>query len=48
MAMGRVSDGAQAREIVRRSFKPNTYEPGSAAAAWQDAAGRLKALLPSN
>jgi rhamnulokinase len=48
MAMGRVSDAAQARSIVRRSFKPNTYEPARDRAAWQDAAGRLQSLLPSS
>ena len=48
MAMGRVAGGGQAREIVRRSFEPTTYEPGPSGAAWQDAAGRLKALLESN
>ncbi len=48
MAMGRVSNGEQARAIVRRSFKPNTYEPAGEGAAWTEAAGRLKALLPSN
>ena len=48
MAMGRVSDGGQVREIVRRSFEPKSYEPGSGGAAWQDAAGRLKGLLPSS
>jgi rhamnulokinase len=45
MAMGRVADAQQAREIVRRSFEPKTYAPAGDATAWQDAAGRLKRLL---
>jgi rhamnulokinase len=48
MAMGRVADGSQAREIVRRSFEPRKYEPGQDRAAWQDAAGRLKDLMPAS
>lgn len=48
MAMGRVSDGTQARAIVRRSFKPNTYEPAADGAAWKEAAARLRALLAAN
>ena len=44
MAMGRVADGAQAREIVRRSFEPKRYEP-RAGGGWDEAAGRLAELI---
>ena len=43
IAMGRVRDGAEARQIVRRSFSPARYEPGPGA-AWAEAAERLAKL----
>ena len=42
MAMGRISDGAEAREVVRRSFDPKTYEPHAGTAGWEEAAQRLR------
>jgi rhamnulokinase len=44
MAMGRVSGGAQIREIVRRSCEPKVYEP-RAGGGWDEAAGRLRELI---
>jgi rhamnulokinase len=44
MAMGRIADGAQAREVVRRSCEPKIYEP-RAGGGWDDAAGRLRSII---
>ena len=41
MAMGRVADGTQAREIVRRTFEPKVYEPRTGG-GWDEAAARLR------
>ncbi len=46
MAMGRVADGVQARELVRKSFDPKTYEPRSGG-GWDDAAGKLQQIMQS-
>ncbi len=43
MAMGRIGDGAQVREVVRRSFEPQVYEPRTGG-GWDEAAGRLREL----
>jgi rhamnulokinase len=45
MASGRIGGGAQAREIVRRSFQPRTYEPGGDGAGWEQAAAKLAEAL---
>lgn len=42
MAMGRISDGAEAREVVRRSFDLRTYEPRAGTAGWEEATQRLR------
>ena len=42
MAMGRIANGVEAREIVRRSFDPKTYEPRSGTSGWGEAAQRLR------
>ena len=42
MAMGRIADGVEAREVVRRSFDPKTYEPRSGTSGWDEAAHRLR------
>jgi len=42
IAAGRVAGGAQAREIVRRSFEPKRYEP-RLGDGWAEAAGLLRA-----
>ena len=44
MAMGRLADGAQVREVVRRSFQPTIYEPRTGG-GWDEAAGRLRELI---
>jgi rhamnulokinase len=44
IAMGVFSDLAEARAVVRRSFPPNVYEPGSDA-RWDEAFARLQSLL---
>ena len=44
MAMGRISSGAELREVVRRSFEPTTYEPSSDRDAWAEAAAKLAAV----
>ncbi|MEZ5362597.1 MAG: rhamnulokinase family protein [Bryobacterales bacterium] len=44
VGMGRVADGAQVREIVRRSFEPKRYEPRGGR-GWDEAAGRLREVL---
>ena len=41
MARGRVGSLAEAREIVRRSFEPVSYEPGGLA-GWDEAYGRFQ------
>ncbi|HEX9013394.1 MAG TPA: FGGY-family carbohydrate kinase, partial [Anaerolineaceae bacterium] len=42
--LGSVKDG---REVVRRSFTPQVYEP-RAASGWDDAYGRLLEVIPSH
>lgn len=44
IAMGRVRDGAEAREIVRRSTSPERYEPGPGN-AWAEAGERLAGII---
>lgn len=44
MAVGEISSLAEGRAIVRASFAPQVYEPGSAD-AWTERAGRLKHIL---
>jgi rhamnulokinase len=41
IAAGRVADGAQARELVRRSFEPKRYEPQTDG-RWAEAAGLVR------
>lgn len=46
IASGRIGDLAQGRQIVQRSFPLQRYEPSPVTSvAWDDAAGRLDALL---
>ncbi len=46
IASGRIEDLSQGREIVRRSFPLQRYEPNAATSGgWNEAAGRLGALL---
>jgi len=47
MAMGRIADRSQARQLVRKSFDPKTYEPGPGG-GWNDAAGKLQEIMRSS
>ena len=42
MAMGRISTGVEAREVVRRSFNSKIYEPRLRTSGWEEAAQRLR------
>ena len=42
MAMGRISNGVEAREVVRRSFDPKIYKPRLRTSGWEEAAQRLR------
>ncbi len=42
MAMGRISTGVEAREVVRRSFDSKIYEPRLRTSGWEEAAQRLR------
>jgi rhamnulokinase len=44
VAMGRVADAAQAREVVRRAFEPKVYEPRTGG-GWDEATERLRELI---
>jgi rhamnulokinase len=44
-AAGEVGSLAQMREVVRRSAEPKTYEPGEEKSGWEEAYGRLCALV---
>ena len=44
VAMGRVADAAQVREVVRRAFKPKVYEPRTGG-GWDEATDRLRGLI---
>ncbi len=47
MALGELASLAEARQVIRNSFTPITYEPRPAsAAAWDEAYGRFVELLP--
>jgi rhamnulokinase len=45
MALGRIADSTEARQLVRQSFEPKSYEPRGAGEAWQQAAGRLLEIM---
>lgn len=45
VAMGRISGGAQIREVVRRSFSPKTFEPRGDASRWDEALATLRAMM---
>jgi rhamnulokinase len=45
MALGRIADSTEARQLVRQSFEPKLYEPRGASEAWQQAAGRLLEII---
>jgi rhamnulokinase len=47
MALGEVDSLEQARELVRRSFSPELYEPGEGG-AWDDAYARFAALVQAD
>ncbi len=44
IALGEIASLAEAREVVRASFAPTTYEPAPSA-EWQEARGRFAQLL---
>ena len=44
IAMGRIADFGQAREVVRHSFQPKRYEPRPGG-GWDEAAARLETLV---
>jgi rhamnulokinase len=44
MALGELGSLEEAREVVRRSFAPEVYEPGDRA-AWGEAYGRFTELF---
>jgi rhamnulokinase len=46
MALGRIATLAEGRQIVRRSFEMDTFEPGDRA-CWDEAYARLLALMPA-
>ena len=43
IALGEIASLAEAREVVRASFEPKTYEPAPSA-EWQEARGRFAQL----
>jgi hypothetical protein len=45
LALGHIRSLAEGRELVRRSFTLETFEPSSARAAWDDAYERMLGII---
>ena len=45
LALGHIRSLAEGRELVRRSFTLETFEPSSARSAWDAAYGRMLSLI---
>jgi hypothetical protein len=45
LALGHIRSLAEGRELVRRSFTLETFEPSPSRSAWDEAYGRMLGLI---